>query len=129
MGQLPKIRYKQYIKRLQQKNRAIQKDDQSVIKFWISLQYFGKNGKNFVKTCIRQLERCFKTNLKFVIVYETKKWAMFCSAKDKNPTHQKSNVVYKLKCPGCGEDYIRKSDRCVITRLIKHSNHSHQLIF
>ena len=46
---------------------------------------------------------------------------MFCSAKDKIPTHQKSNVV---KCPGCGEDYFGKIDTCITTRVNEHSNHS-----
>ena len=42
---------------------------------------------------------------------------MFCSVKDKIPTHQKSNVIYTIKCSGCGEDYIGKTVRCVITTL------------
>ena len=42
---------------------------------------------------------------------------MPCSTKDKIPTHQKSNVV---KCP----ENVKKTDRCVITRLNEHSNRS-----
>ena len=49
---------------------------------------------------------------------------MFCSVKDKISAHQKSNVIYTIKCPGCGEDYVEKTDRCVIIRLSKYSNHS-----
>ena len=51
---------------------------------------------------------------------------MFCSVKDKIPTHQKSNVIYTTKFSGCGEDYVGKTDRCVITRLNEHSNRSDQ---
>ena len=36
---------------------------------------------------------------------------MFCSAKDKIPTYQKSNKVFTIKCHGYGEDYLRKTDR------------------
>ena len=54
---------------------------------------------------------------------------MFCSVKDKIPTHQKSNVTYKIKCPECGEDYVRKTGRYVIKRLNEHSNHSDQPMF
>ena len=61
--------------------------------------------KNFVNTCIREQKRCFKTNAKFVTLYVTKKCAMLCSVKDKIPTHRKSNVIYTIKSPGCGEDY------------------------
>ena len=35
-------------------------------------------------------------------------------------------LVYTIKCPGCGEDYIGKTDRCVIKRLNEHSNRSDQ---
>ena len=54
---------------------------------------------------------------------------MFCSVKDKIPTHQKSNVIYTRKCSRCGESYVVKTDRCVITRLNEHSNHSDQHTF
>ena len=53
---------------------------------------------------------------------------MFCSVKDKIATHQKYNLIYKTKCAGCGEDYIEKTDRCVIARLNEHSKCSDQPI-
>ena len=34
---------------------------------------------------------------------------MSCSVKDKIPTHQKSNVIYTINCPGCREDYLGKT--------------------
>ena len=58
-----------------------------------------------------------------------KKYAMFCSVKDKIPTHQKSIVIYAIKCPGCDEDYVGKTDRYVITRLNEHINRSDQPMF
>ena len=85
--------------------------------------------KTAVQNELNELKRCLTTNVKFVTLYDTKKCAMFCSVKDKDPTHQKSNVIYTIKCSGCGEDYIGKTDRCVITRLNKHSNHSDQPMF
>ena len=85
--------------------------------------------EELVKTSIRTLKRCFKTNVKFFTLYDTKRCAMFCSVKDKIPTHQKSNVIYTIKCPRWGEDYIGKTDRCVITRLNEHSNRSDQPMF
>ena len=125
----PKYVRKSIIKCLQQKKTAVQKDDESVTKIWIRLPYLGNKGEELVKTCIRKLKRCFKTNVIFVTLYDTTKCAMFCSVKDKIPTHQKSNVIYTIKCPGCGEDYIGKTDRCIITRLNEHSNRSDQAMF
>ena len=47
---------------------------------------------------------------------------MFCSAKDNIPIHQKANFIYKVTCPGCSEDYVRKTDRNLVTRLNKHAS-------
>ena len=96
---------------------AVQKDAESVIKIWIRLPYLHKKGEELLKTSIRKLKRCFKTNVKFVTVYDTKKYAMFCCVKDKIPINQKFNVIYTTKSAGCGQDYVGKTDRCVITRL------------
>ena len=41
---------------------------------------------------------------------------MFCSVKDKVPAHQKSNVITRIKCPGSSEDYVGKTDRCVMIK-------------
>ena len=92
------------------------------MKTWIRLPYLGNKDEELVKTYIRKLKRCFKTNVKFVILYDAKKCAMFCSVKDEITAHQKSSVIYTIKYPGCGEDYVRKTNRCVITRLNGHSN-------
>ena len=42
-------------------------------------------------------------------LYGTKKCTMFYSVKDNIPTYQKSNVVNTTKCPGCEENYVRKT--------------------
>ena len=59
----------------------------------------------------------------------TKKYAMFRSVKDKIPTRGKSNIIDKIKCPRCGEDYVQKSDRCIITKLNEHRDRSDQPMF
>ena len=77
---------------------------QNVSSIMDRLPYLGNKGEEFVKTWIPNLKRCFKTN-------------------------EKSNVIYTIKCPACGEDCVRKFDRCVITRLNEHSNRSYQPMF
>ena len=62
-------------------------------------------------------------------MYDTKKSAMSCSAKDKIPTHQKSNVVYSIGCSGCGNNYVGKTDRCAITRMSEHATRADQPMF
>ena len=62
-------------------------------------------------------------------MYDTKKSAMSCSAKDKIPTHQKSNVVYSIGYSGCGNNYVGKTDRCAITRMSEHAARADQPMF
>ena len=54
---------------------------------------------------------------------------MFCSAKDIIPIHQKANVIYKVTCHGCNEDYIGKIDRSLVTRLNEHASHEIQPMY
>ena len=62
----PKYVRNSIIKRLQQKETAVQNDDEMAIKIWICLPYLGNKDEEFVKTCMRKLIRCFKTNVKYV---------------------------------------------------------------
>ena len=95
----PKYVRDSFIKRLQQNKLKTRNGNDSDIKIWFRVPYLGGKGEGLAKSCIQKLKRCVKTNVKFVILYDTKKSAMFCSAKDKIPTHQKSNVVYSIRCP------------------------------
>ena len=95
----PKYVRDSFIKRLQQNKLKTRNGNDSDIKIWFRVPYLGSKGEGLAKSCIQKLKRCVKTNVKFVILYDTKKSAMFCSAKDKIPTHQKSNVVYSIRCP------------------------------
>ena len=74
------------------------------IKIWIRLPNLSNKGEELVKTCIRELKSCLKANVEFVTLYDTKKSAMLCSVKDKIHNHQKSNVIYTIKYPACGEN-------------------------
>ena len=79
------------------------------------------------------MQRCLKENVRFITCYETRKIAMFYSAKDSILIHQKANVIYKVTCPGCNEDYIGKTDRSLVTRLNEHAScedqHMYQHLF
>ena len=105
----PKYVKKGITKRLQQKKTAVQKHDESFLKIWIPLPYFNNKGEELVKTCIRNLKRCFKTNVKFATLYDTEKCAIFCSVKDKIPTchilPQNPGWIHPGKFPGENEAY------------------------
>ena len=40
-----------------------------------------------------------------------------------------ANDIYKIKCPGCGEDKIGKTDRCLQLRLLEHETRNDQPMF
>ena len=107
-------------------NDFLNNDD--VIKIYVRVPYAGQIGENLLKACIRKLRRFTKLNVIFITLFDTKKFAMFCPTKDKIPSHQRANVIYKLSCPGCGNKYVGKTDRCLITRLLEHGTRVDQPI-
>ena len=90
-------------------------DDRKTIS--IRLPYMGKHGERLTNQLLRKLKRCFKSAVNFKVLFDTRKISSFCSTKDKIPYEQSSSVIYKINCPGCGEDYVGKSDRCFGIRM------------
>ena len=119
------------IKRLksnQQRNETNKEEDNRKI-IWLRFPYLGKNCETLLTSLKRKMKRCLKEDVKFINSYNTKKMAMFCSAKDKIKTTQKANKIYDIQCPAYKEHYIGKTDRCFVTRLDEHesvpSEHCH----
>ena len=75
------------------------------------------------------MKRCLKEDVKFITSHNTKKMAMFCSAKEKIKTTQLANIIYDIQCPACKEHYIGKTYRCFVTRLDEHGSRHDQPIF
>ena len=55
--------------------------------------------------------------------------AMFCSAKAKIKTAQKTYIIYDIQCRACKEHYIGKTDQCFVTRHDEHGSRHDQPIF
>ena len=96
---------------------------------WVKLPYAGKTGEVLVNKCVKKLNRLLGKKVKFRIRYDTTKLSQFCSNKDSVPTLQKSNVVYKLSCPDCSQQYIGKTDRSLAFRLREHATRSEQPMY
>ena len=78
------------------------------------LPYAGKVGEKLLKRCLKNVKRCLNSNIKFRVLYDTKKISFYCNTKDKVPHDQRNDVIYKIKCPGCNSCYIGKNERCLI---------------
>ena len=70
-----------------------------------------------------------KINVKFAVIYDTKKISFFCNFKDKVPHEQRNNIVYRIRCPGCGGKYIGKTERCLISRMNEHGTRDTEPMF
>ena len=126
----PSFIAKSMFKRLQStSNENAKNQDDDKIKIFVKVPFIGEKGEQLLKSCIRKLHRFTKNNVVFVKMFDTKKVSMFCPVKDKISVTHKSNVIYKLKCPGCGEIYIGKTDRCLIVRLQEHGTRKDQPMF
>ena len=89
-----------------------EKDDVPAI--WLRIPYIGHQGESLVKKCISKLKRYKKDkNIKFIVMYDTKKMAFFCSNKDKTQDSLCSNIIYEFSCPGCSAKYVGKTERAL----------------
>ena len=57
----------------------------------------------------------------FIIRFQTTPLSSFTNVKDHTPFLNRSNVVYKVTCPGCGAEYIGKTDRTLFERTSEHA--------
>ena len=44
----------------------------------------------------------------------------FCNTKDRAPIINQSVVVYEFTCPGCGANYVGKTERTLYERRVEH---------
>ena len=54
---------------------------------------------------------------------------MFCNTKNSISVEQKYNVIYRITCPGCFQDYVGKTNRNLITRIDKHGTKVEQPMY
>ena len=88
-------------------------EDDDTTKTCFRVPYIGPTGEKFAKKCISKLRKCSKKELKFILMYDTKKVAFFGSSKDPVPVNFQSHVIYQFECPGSKVKYIGKTDRCL----------------
>ena len=138
-GQISKIKsfmswngYPRYVRnniisKLKERKKNLSKQDfspetEDTSKIWFRVPYIGPIGEKFAKQCIAKVHRYCKKDLKFILMYNTKKISFFCGNKDPVPKNIQSHVIYQFECPGCKAKYIGKTDRCLELRLNEHSD-------
>ena len=103
--------------------------DVDVPLIWLNVPYAGPQGELLTNGLVRKLRRYLKKNTRIVVRHKSKYLSFLCSNKDKIPIEQRANVIYEVQCPGCGEKYIGKTDRCLLIRMEEHGTRVDQPMF
>ena len=104
--------------------RPERKEDPDETSLWINLPYIGSTGENLVKAFKKKFRSVLnpKKKVKINTFFKTTQLTNFTSTKDKVALLMKSNVVYEVSCPGCGENYIGKTERILLERTKEHAS-------
>ena len=97
--------------------------EEAGIDIWLKLPYIGPKGEVLVKAFVKKVRRMLKAGKKvdFKIRFQTTPLSAFTGVKDHTPFLNRSNVVYEVKCPGCGCPYVGKTDRTMFERTSEHA--------
>lgn len=101
-------------------------EDNEILTFTLKIPYVGNVGDKLVRTLKRKIHQNLSVKVRLRVLFTTNKIAKFCSVKDKIPDAQKNCIIYRIKCPGCGETYVGKTECCFEKRLEEHAKLSHQ---
>ena len=88
----------------------INKNKENVTENFHHLHFARSKGEQLVKYFLKKIGRCLKINVKFVVIYDTKKVSFYCNVKDKVLHEQVNNIIYRIMCPRCSGNYIGKKD-------------------
>ena len=98
-------------------------DSPEVLTIYVRMPYYSDKGLSLLKSCLRKIRsNCVKTiSIRFRTQYDVNKIEFYCSSKDKTAVLCNFFVVYDFSCPGCGTNYISKTERTLYERTIEHA--------
>ena len=97
--------------------------EEEEIDIWLKFPYIGQYGETLLKAFVKKAQRMVRDDMKvnFKIHFQTTPLSSFTCVKDHTPFLNRSNVVYQVSCPGCGAEYIGKTDRTLFERTSEHA--------
>ena len=95
-------------------------EDDDPPKIWFQVPYIGPIGEKFAKKCILKLRKCFKKELKLILIYDTNKVAFFYLTRALYLSIY--NHTSYINLIGCKVKYIGKTGKCLELRLNEHSD-------
>ena len=103
--------------------------DDEIHQISLKIPYMGPNGEKLVKTLKRKIRANLSRKIDIRIIYTTNKMSKFCGVKDKVPEDQKHNIIYSIRCPGCGRTYVGKTSCCFRKRMEEHGTKPDQPMY
>ena len=98
--------------------------DHNEQKFYISLQYFGKQSEKLKHELTLLLNQYFNNISFHFILNNSYKLSNFFSYKDKLSKGMLSSVIYKYSCAQCASEYIGSTSRVLNIRVAEHAGRS-----
>ena len=76
-----------------------------------------------LKSCISKIKVNSKKDQPavFKILGDVCKMEFFCNTNDRNPIVNQSFAVYEFTRPGCGANYVGKTERTLYERCVEHT--------
>ena len=95
----------------------------SVLTIYARMAYYSDKGLSLLKSYLRKIRsNCVKTrSIRFKTQYDVNKIEFYWSTKDKTAVLSNSFVVYNFSSPGCGANYIGKTERTLYERTDEHA--------
>ena len=94
-----------------------------VLTIYVCMPYHSNKRLSLLKSWLRKIRsNCVKTrSIRFKTQYDVNKIEFYCNTKDKTAVLSNSFVVYDFSCPGCGANYIGKTERTLYERTVEHA--------
>ena len=74
----------------------VKNKNEKVTEIFSRLPYAGIKGEQLVKHCLKKIKRSLKIDVKFVVIYDTKKFLFYCNVTDKVPHELRNNIIYRI---------------------------------
>ena len=94
-----------------------------VLIIYLLIPYYSDKGLSLLKSCLRKIRSNWvkALSIRFRTQYDVNKIEFYCNTKDKTAVLCNFFVVYDFSCPGCGTNYISKTERTLYERTIEHA--------
>ena len=94
-----------------------------ILIIYVEMSYYSDKRPLLLKSCLRKIRsNCVKTrSIRFKTQYDVNRIELYCNTKDKTAVLSYLFVVYNFSCPGCGANYIGKTERTLHERIAEYA--------